>query len=93
MGITFALSVVILFFSLFFIFQRYVVDGQIQLPWLLEEAPETTPPPFEPAETADSGEVPPDAGNPNNELPDSGPPNTTPPDDIPSDGMLPDDEP
>ena len=38
--ITLALSVVILFLILFFIFDRYVVDGQLEIPWLLEE---TTP--------------------------------------------------
>jgi len=45
--ITIALSVVILFLILFFIFQQYVDDdGQLDIPWLTEEtAPVTTPSP------------------------------------------------
>jgi len=39
MGITIALSVVILFLSLFFIFSRYVVDGQLIIPWLMDDVP------------------------------------------------------
>jgi len=34
---TLALSVVILFLILFFVFQRYVVDGQLVIPGLLDE--------------------------------------------------------
>jgi len=34
--ITFALSTVILFLILFFLFSRYVVDGQLIIPWLPE---------------------------------------------------------
>ena len=34
---TLALSVVILFLILFFIFQGYVVDGQLEIPWLDED--------------------------------------------------------
>jgi signal peptidase I len=29
-----ALSALILFLILFFVFQRYVVDGQLHIPWL-----------------------------------------------------------
>ena len=39
MAITFALSVVILFLSLFFIFSGYVVDGQLIIPWLMDDVP------------------------------------------------------
>jgi len=43
--ITIALSIVILFLILFFIFQGYVVDGQLEIPWLLDEsAPVATTP-------------------------------------------------
>ena len=42
-AITIALSVVILFLMLFFIFQGYVVDGQLEIPWLLEENTSSTP--------------------------------------------------
>ena len=35
--IIFALSAVILFLILFFILDRYVVDGQLVLPWLDEQ--------------------------------------------------------
>jgi len=34
---TIALSVVILFLILFFLFQGYVVEGRLEIPWLLEE--------------------------------------------------------
>jgi len=37
--ITLALSIVILFFILFFIFQSYVVDGELNIPWLNDEPP------------------------------------------------------
>ena len=34
--ITIALSAVILFLILFFSLQNYVVDGQLEIPWLIE---------------------------------------------------------
>jgi len=34
--ITFALSAVILFLILFFVFSRYLVEGQLIIPWLPE---------------------------------------------------------
>ena len=40
--ITIALSAVILFLILFFIFQRHVVDGQLDIPWLNDEAAPVT---------------------------------------------------
>jgi len=40
--ITIALSAVILFLILFFIFQRHVVDGQLEIPWLNDEATPVT---------------------------------------------------
>jgi len=39
-----ALSVVILFLILFLILQGYVVDGQLEIPWLLNETVPTPPP-------------------------------------------------
>ena len=53
-AITIALSVVILFLMLFFIFQGYVVDGQLEIPWLLEDNGTATPRPVaeEPGEEA-----------------------------------------
>jgi len=39
-----ALSVVILFLILFLILQGYVVEGRLEIPWLLDE-PATMPPP------------------------------------------------
>ena len=36
--IAIALSAVILFLILFFSLQNYVVDGQLEIPWLIEEA-------------------------------------------------------
>jgi len=39
-----ALSVVILFLILFLILQGYVVDGQLEIPWLLDETVPTPPP-------------------------------------------------
>jgi len=39
--VTLLLSIVILFLILFFIFQGYVVDGQLEIPWLIEETAET----------------------------------------------------
>jgi len=76
MGITFALSVFILFLSLFFIFSRYVVDGQIILPWLIDEMPvvEESPPGGSPDEEPSDGE-PSDGENPYNDPMDT---NTTP---------------
>jgi len=44
-AITIALSVVILFLMLFFIFQGYVVDGRLEIPWLLEDNGAVTPRP------------------------------------------------
>ena len=41
---TIALSVVILFLILFFIFQGYVVDGQLDIPWLIDDTPTAAPP-------------------------------------------------
>ena len=32
-----ALSTVILFLVLFFVLDQYVVDGQLEIPWLIEE--------------------------------------------------------
>jgi flagellar basal body-associated protein FliL len=49
--ITIVLSVVILFLILFFIFREYVVEGQLDIPWLTDEATPTEPseePPTEP---------------------------------------------
>jgi len=43
--VTIALSSIILFLILFFIFREYVVDGQLEIPWLIEESSNTTPPP------------------------------------------------
>jgi len=40
--ITLVLSVVILFLILFFIFQGYVVDGKLEIPWLDDPPPITT---------------------------------------------------
>ncbi|MCL2628076.1 MAG: hypothetical protein FWD44_05175 [Oscillospiraceae bacterium] len=34
--ITFALTFVILFLMLYFIFSSYVVDGQLEIPWLTD---------------------------------------------------------
>jgi len=80
MGITFALSIVILFLSLFFIFSRYVVDGQIILPWLIDEMPAAT---ASVGDEADDGETPddefPDGENPNNEPMGTTPSYTIPP--------------
>ena len=47
--ITIALSFVILFLILFFIFQSYVVDGQLEIPWLTGDTvvPQETPDPQE----------------------------------------------
>jgi len=41
---TIALSVVILFLILFLIFQGYVVDGRLEIPWLLDETAPAPPP-------------------------------------------------
>jgi hypothetical protein len=40
---TIALSIVILFLILFFLFSNYVVDGQLEIPWLTENE-EPAPP-------------------------------------------------
>jgi len=42
--ITVALSIVILFLILFFIFRGYEVDGRLEIPWLLDDAEPTLPP-------------------------------------------------
>jgi len=61
MGITFALSVVILFLSLFFIFSGYVVDGQLIIPWLMDDMPiVSAPAEEEPADDEDPDNEPPD---------------------------------
>jgi len=54
--IIFALSFVILFLILFFIFRSYVVDGQLEIPWLNEDGatPTTT---IVPPETEDPDET------------------------------------
>lgn len=53
--ITLALSLVILFLILFFVFNRYVVDGQLEIPWLLEEgAPASSPAPVEESSNRES---------------------------------------
>ena len=43
--ITVALSIVILFLILFFIFRGYEVDGKLEIPWLIDDAEPTLPPP------------------------------------------------
>jgi len=40
--ITIVLSFVILFLILFFVFQAYVVDGQLEIPWLDDPPPVAT---------------------------------------------------
>ena len=75
MAITFALSVVILFLSLFFIFSGYVVDGQLIIPWLMDEVPVAAAP--HSAESSD--DEPPDG-----EIPLDEPTGTTPSDTSPS---------
>jgi len=68
MGITIALSFFILFLSLFFMFSRYVVDGQIILPWLVDEVPAATAPVGDEAEDEKSpNDETPDGENPFNE--------------------------
>ena len=52
-AITIALSVVILFLMLFFIFQGYVIDGQLEIPWLTEDNSTPPPPPPSPEESPD----------------------------------------
>ena len=52
---TIALSIVILFLILFFVFQSYVVDGQLYIPWLVEEG-EDSPPPQDADEDEEDGE-------------------------------------
>ena len=76
MGITFALSVVIVFLSLFFIFSRYVVDGQLIIPWLMDEMPAVTEPEAtEPDEEEDPEATPPDSETTNIVFPDTVSPN------------------
>ena len=48
--ITIALSVVILFLILFFIFSQYAVEGRLEIPWLIDESETPAPP----AATSDS---------------------------------------
>jgi len=78
MAITFALSIFILFLSLFFIFSGYVVDGQLIIPWLMDDVPAVAAPPAEstddlideedldkdPEETAPIDMTPPENENP-----------------------------
>jgi len=108
MGITFALSVVILFLGLFFIFSRYVVDGQLIIPWLMDDMPVVTAsPPEEPSEDEPSDEevldnepvdtIPNDMTFPDIENPVTFPPgdedlNTFIPGDFDLDTLPPDDE-
>jgi len=40
--ITLALSIVILFLILYFVFSSYVVDGKLEIPWLSDEPPIAT---------------------------------------------------
>jgi len=40
---TIAVSAVVLFLMLFFILQRYEVDGRLEIPWLTEEAAPVVP--------------------------------------------------
>ena len=49
--ITIALSVVILFLILFFIFNQYAVDGRLEIPWLIEDTVRPSPP-------TDSSDIP-----------------------------------
>ena len=59
--ITIALSVVILFLILFFYFSRYVEDGQLEIPWLIEDTtPAATPSPTPPTTPSPEEETPPD---------------------------------
>ena len=92
MAITFALSAVILFLSLFFIFSRYVVDGQIILPF--DEAPATTAPPLNETpgtEPTDADAASPESNSPDTTFPDSGLPDLTSPNTLlPPDSTLPD---
>ena len=55
---TVALSIVILFLILFFIFSQYVVDGQLDIPLLIEEGAQEPPPPSEEAQAVDEENQP-----------------------------------
>ena len=52
-GITIALLAVILFLVLFFVFSQYVVDGKLEIPWLLDDTSPTAPAVTEPREDPD----------------------------------------
>ena len=57
--VTIVLSVIILFLILFFVFSRYVVDGQLEIPWLDDPAPVVTPlPESDPGPEPESGSKP-----------------------------------
>jgi len=62
--ITVALSIVILFLILFFIFRGYEVDGRLEIPWLIDDAEPTLPPPDADRESAEEEELPPDSQPP-----------------------------
>jgi len=55
---TVALSIVILFLILFFIFSQYVVDGQLDIPLLIEEGTQEPPPPAEEDQALDEEDQP-----------------------------------
>ena len=55
---TVALSIVILFLILFFIFSQYVVDGQLDIPGLIEEGAQDPPPPAEEDQALDEEDQP-----------------------------------
>jgi len=61
--ITVALSIVILFLILFFIFRGYEVEGRLEIPWLIDDA-EPTLPPQETDRKNDEGEELPDDSQP-----------------------------
>jgi len=43
--ISIVLLIIIVFLILFFVFSRYVVDGRLEIPWLDDPPPITTPMP------------------------------------------------
>ena len=56
--ITLALSAVTLFLILFFVFQTYFEDGELHVPWLVEEEVVMTPTPTDDADMpADDTEI------------------------------------
>jgi len=61
--ITVALSIVILFLILFFIFRGYEVEGRLEIPWLIDDA-EPTLPPQETGRESDEGEELPENSQP-----------------------------